>query len=73
MIYITGDTHRDFSRLYKLKETKEDMLILLGDTGINYYLDEEDIRYKEYLKKFKEIKLLRQNKGTSCLVQREAI
>ncbi len=53
MIYITGDTHRDFSRLYKLKENKDDMLIVLGDVGINYCLNEEDIRYKEYLKKFK--------------------
>lgn len=53
MVYITGDTHRDFSRLYKLKENKDDMLIVLGDAGINYYLNEEDIRYKEYLKKFK--------------------
>lgn len=53
MIYITGDTHRDFSRLYNLKETEEDLLIVLGDAGINYYLNEEDIRYKDYLKKFK--------------------
>ena len=29
------------------------MLIVLGDTGINYCLDNEDISYKEYLKKFK--------------------
>lgn len=56
MIYITGDTHRDFSRLYKLKENKDDMLIVLGDAGINYCLNEEDIRYKEYLKKF-ELKI----------------
>ena len=53
MVYITGDTHRDFSRLYKLEENNDDMLIVLGDAGINYYLNEEDIRYKEYLKKFK--------------------
>ena len=53
MIYITGDTHRDFSRLYKLNESEDDMLIVLGDAGINYYLNEEDIRFKEYLKKFK--------------------
>ena len=53
MIYITGDIHRDFSRLYNLKETEEDMLIILGDAGINYYLDNEDVKYKEYLKRFK--------------------
>ncbi len=53
MIYIAGDAHRDFSRLYNLKETEEDMLIILGDASINYYLDDEDIKYKEYLKRFK--------------------
>lgn len=54
MIYITGDTHREFSRLNYIKNIKEnDMLIVLGDTGINYCLDNEDISYKEYLKKFK--------------------
>lgn len=53
MIYITGDTHRDFSRFYNLNENEDDMLIVLGDAGINYFLNDEDIRYKEYLKKFK--------------------
>ena len=53
MIYITGDTHRDFTRLHKLKETEKDMLIVLGDAGINYYLNKEDNKYKEYLNSFK--------------------
>ena len=53
MIYITGDTHRDFTRLHKLKGKEEDMLIVLGDAGINYYLNEEDNKYKEYLNSFK--------------------
>ena len=53
MIYITGDTHREFSRLYELEKNENDMLIILGDAGINYYLNEEDIRFKEYLKSFK--------------------
>ncbi len=38
MIYITGDIHRDFSRLYNLEENENDMLIVLRDAGINYYL-----------------------------------
>lgn len=50
MIYITGDIHRDFSRIYKLKKDSDNMLIVLGDVGINYYLNEEDKNYKEYLK-----------------------
>ena len=49
MIYITGDTHRDFNRLMKLDYNKNDMLIVLGDAGINYYLDDSDDRLKEYL------------------------
>ena len=36
MIYITGDTHRDFSRLDKMEFNKDDLLIILGDAGINY-------------------------------------
>lgn len=52
MIYITGDTHRNFSRIYKLEKDTDNMLIVLGDVGINYYLNEEDKNYKEYLKKF---------------------
>jgi 3-oxoacid CoA-transferase subunit A len=52
MTYITGDTHREFSRLYNLKEIEDDMLIILGDSGINYFLNEEDVKYKDYLKRF---------------------
>ena len=52
MIYITGDIHRDFSRLDNIKFNKDDMLIILGDAGINYYLNEEDNKFKEYLKKY---------------------
>ena len=53
MIYITGDTHRDFSRLNNLEISEDDMLIVLGDACINYYLNDEDIKIKEYLKSFK--------------------
>ena len=41
MVYITGDTHGDFSRFYKfsnkVKPTKADIMIILGDAGLNYY------------------------------------
>ena len=53
MIYITGDTHRDFRRLNNLCLSTNDMIIVLGDAGINYYLNEEDYKYKQYLSKFK--------------------
>lgn len=45
-IYITGDTHRDFDRVFdfcdEYRTTKEDVLIILGDAGINYYCDFRD-------------------------------
>lgn len=41
MIYITGDTHGDFDRVkefcQKMDTSKEDILIVLGDVGLNYY------------------------------------
>lgn len=46
MIYITGDTHRDFSRLYGKTFNKDDVLIILGDVGINYFLNAEDKKIK---------------------------
>lgn len=39
MIYITGDTHGDFHRFNRLNLNNEDIMIILGDVGINYYLD----------------------------------
>lgn len=46
MIILTGDTHRDFDRVAEFCEeyetTEDDVLIILGDAGINYYLDESD-------------------------------
>lgn len=55
MIYITGDTHRDFGRLvffeYEYETTKDDILIILGDVGINYY-GNEDKRVKQVLSDF---------------------
>ena len=49
MIYITGDTHREFYRLHDIEQNENNMLIILGDTGINYYLDERDKTLKEQL------------------------
>lgn len=52
MIYITGDTHGDFYRLYNLEKDSNDMLIILGDAGINYFLNDKDKELKEYLNSF---------------------
>lgn len=53
MIYITGDTHGDFNRIslfcHMNKTSKEDILIILGDAGINYYLNKRDRKLKEQL------------------------
>ena len=41
MFYITGDTHAQLGRIEqfceRIKPTREDVLIILGDAGINYY------------------------------------
>lgn len=52
-IYITGDTHADFNKIFKLcnkyKTNKNDLMIVLGDAGINYYLNDYDYILKEEL------------------------
>lgn len=44
--YITGDKHRDFSSVIKFCKNNhlrsEDTIIVLGDSGFNYYGDERD-------------------------------
>lgn len=53
MIALTGDTHGLFQRIWDFAEemgtTREDILIILGDAGINYYLDRDDQAVKEDL------------------------
>jgi 3-oxoacid CoA-transferase subunit A len=56
LIYITGDTHGNFWRIkYFCKNhktlQKEDTIIILGDAGINYYLNKKDYKLKEELRK----------------------
>ena len=61
MIYITGDTHRDFQRIKeftkKYQTTLNDYLIILGDVGLNYYEDIRDENLKKEANKL-PIKLL---------------
>ena len=46
MIYITGDTHGDFSRLFafcqRFETTREDIMIILGDAGFNFFGGQRD-------------------------------
>ena len=40
MIYLTGDTHGEFEHVEEFclfTESADDVLIILGDAGINYY------------------------------------
>mgnify|MGYP004504075507 CR=1 FL=1 len=53
MIFITGDTHGEFYRLGHLKQTDEDIIIILGDAGINYYLNNKDSKLKEFISSYK--------------------
>ena len=57
MYIITGDCHRDFSKIalfckYHMTSPQEDTLILLGDVGLNLMLDESDRSKKEELSSY---------------------
>ena len=51
MIGITGDTHGDFSRFEpfcdRFHPSKDDIMIILGDAGFNYYGGKRDQRAKK--------------------------
>jgi 3-oxoacid CoA-transferase subunit A len=53
MIFITGDTHGQFERIAafcdKAQTTKDDILIILGDAGINYHGGSRDRSQKRLL------------------------
>lgn len=53
MIYITGDKHGDYQNVerfcYENNTTKDDLLIVLGDNGVNYYGEKKDGRIKKRL------------------------
>ena len=53
MFFVTGDTHGRFNRIEffcnKYKTSKNDILIILGDAGINYNSARADLIKKQYL------------------------
>ena len=57
MVYITGDIHGEPIRIFEFAQrhqlTENDVMILLGDVGANYYGDERDERVKETLSNVK--------------------
>ena len=54
-LFIRGDTHGNFNFLpyfcQTYNTTVEDTLVVLGDAGINYYLNKTDRKLKEWIKK----------------------
>ena len=53
MIYYTGDTHGDLRRIVNFSREnnleKEDVMIVLGDVGVNYYTDfRADVEKRNY-------------------------
>ena len=54
-IYITGDTHRNFNRIFHFAKAKDlssdDLIIILGDAGINFLDNWKDRFLKEELTK----------------------
>src|SRR5699024_11096170 len=56
MIYITGDKHADFRDVFDFcsdnKTSLDDVLIVLGDAGINYFNNEQDYILKASLSKY---------------------
>lgn len=54
MVFLTGDIHGDTHRITKFAETmqlsREDVVIILGDVGVNYYGDFRDTKRKEELR-----------------------
>lgn len=54
MIYITGDKHAKFAPIAafceKQRTTVDDLLIILGDAGINFHGEDKDRPKKDYLR-----------------------
>ncbi len=53
MIILKGDTHGIFDEVFEFCEeyqtTADDIMVILGDAGINYYLDNRDYGLKDEL------------------------
>lgn len=53
MVFLTGDTHGEFGRIEEFcaecGTSTDDVMVFLGDAGINFYRDKRDDELKEYL------------------------
>ena len=48
-VYLTGDQHGNFSLIFNSMLSQDDVLVVLGDAGVNYYQDERDAQLKKRL------------------------
>jgi len=57
MIYYTGDIHRSMTEIFyfcnRTRPTHNDIIILLGDVGVNYFGNKYDLELKRTLSKLK--------------------
>lgn len=55
MVFLTGDTHGGFKRIAlfcsRMKTTKDDIMIILGDAGINFYYKPNKKYHTDWLTK----------------------
>jgi len=53
MIYLTGDTHGNFQRIFdfciRMGTSNEDIMIILGDAGVNFSGEFQDRKKKDYI------------------------
>lgn len=53
MIYLTGDTHGNFQRIFdfcvRMGTSSEDIMVILGDAGINFSGEFQDRKKKDYI------------------------
>ena len=56
MVYITGDTHGRFERIERftlnMGTRRDDIMIILGDAGLNFFLNKRDQQTKSYVNQF---------------------
>jgi 3-oxoacid CoA-transferase subunit A len=62
MVYITGDIHGNPTDIIYLSNryglTKDDILVILGDVGANYFLNKRDLKTKKALSEYIEATIL---------------
>ena len=76
MVYITGDIHGDPRDLLRFSEahslTADDTIIILGDTGFNFYLHGRDRKAKKLAARIPRYAAMhpRQPRGSAAVASR---